>query len=177
MFKRAFLFGLAFSTLLAGCLGAPEDPAATPEEEAVDEAQEPLASCNAPINAHADWILSAPGCTWASLRVVSSATNQQVLYWYAGLDEVTNRWIPRFCYHGICTGGYFQRTGIRGDYYGIGTVSLEGVVVFPDPVTGLTVTVTPNACTAGPGGWDTTITGIGSDGKSYTITVSNTYFC
>jgi hypothetical protein len=168
-----FLFGLALATLLAGCVGAP-DPAEAPDEPPVGEAEEKLQSCNAPVNANADWIASSPGCRYATI-IVDDSTGQNFINWYAGLDQVTSRYYPPFCWGSICTGGYSVRTGIAGDSYGHASVSLEGGVSITR-ADGVSLTITPTMCSSGPTG-TTTIGGTGSDGKSYTVRIINATFC
>lgn len=173
---NAGLLAIAFTSLTA-CVGAPDggdDDAAEPraQEEQVGEAQEALAACNAPINANADYILNSPGCTWVSVRITNQ-TGRELVNWYAGIDTVTSVYTPQFCWQGHCTGGFWTRTGISGSFYGPITVSLEGVV----NVAGITITPTACAGSGSGGGGTTTISGQGSDGYTYTVVLTNTYFC
>jgi hypothetical protein len=182
MWKQAFGVVVVLATMLGGCTAETTDAEMVDlEDEEVAEAEEALASCNAPINAHADWIQSTRNgsswcieCSYVSIEIRNYATNQVVLSYWAGIDQVTMQYTPYFCFNGYCSGGTWSRTGIRGDFYAPVSVSLQGVVGFQNSA-GTTVYVDPLVCSPITNG-KTTLTGLGSDGVHYTVTLTNTWF-
>jgi hypothetical protein len=182
MLKQAFGMMVVLATMLGGCTAETTDAERVDlEDEEVAEAEQALASCNAPINAHADWLQATRNgtswcieCSFVTIEIRNYVTNQVVLYYWAGIDQVTMQYTPYFCWAGQCSGGTWYRTGIRGDFYGPVSVSLGGLVAFQNSA-GATVHIQPQVCAPITSG-QTMLSGLGSDGVLYTVTLSNTWF-
>jgi hypothetical protein len=182
MFKRIVLCGLAMALSSVACAAEDAGPdGAAAAEEQVGEASAELASCNAPVNAFADWIASTrdgqhwcTGCTFVTVYVDNLTTGANVLGYYAGIDEVTQQFLPGFCLpNKACYPSKWVRTGIRGSFYDDISVDLQGNVAFD--LGGTTIYVTPDSCVVGANG-ATTIVGTGSNGMRYSVRLNNTWF-
>jgi hypothetical protein len=170
------VLGLALAAALMACGGEPT----AEDQQDLKTSEGALTSCNAPINAHADWLDSTRtgspwclGCSYVSTEIRNSATGQPILNYWAGIDQVTTRFYPGFCSGGICFPPRTVRTGITGSWYGYIAVDLEGVVTFD--LNGARIRVTPNWCGADANG-TTTIIGVGSDNVPYQVILTNTWY-
>lgn len=182
MVKRIGFWGLALACLSVACAEAPagENEVESEGGEPVAESGAALQSCNAPIDAHADWLDATrdgehwcTGCTFVNFEVRNAATDAPVLNYYAAIDSVSQRFVPGFCYGNFCFPSSWQRTGIYSDFYQGVSVSRGGDVTFN--LGGQPIALTPDACVATTGSV-TTITGTGSNGVRYTVRLSNTWF-
>lgn len=192
MHKLVSMFGvMGLAAMLGACAVAPDggdessaggDTSAA-EEGDVAEAQEAITACRAPIDDMAVWIDSTrtgshwcPGCSYVTVQVHDDTAGTTPLSWYAGIDESTWQYIPPICWMGSCTGGGWVRLGIRGDFYGLITVSREGNVSFTVGSSS-SVQITPDAttCSTNASG-QLVITGTGQNGHRYTVYLSKTWF-